>query len=82
MEGFDWKGITHFLSFDTTRLKAYSQAYILMTRIPVMISFIIRTLLSVILADLNLKEWKWEGECEGGREGGREGGGEREKERE
>ena len=37
-----------------TFLKAFSQAYILMTLIPEMISFIIRTRLSVSLADLNL----------------------------
>ncbi len=35
-------------------LKACSQAYILMTLIPVMTSFMIRTLLSVSLADFNL----------------------------
>ena len=38
-----------------TFLKAFSQAYILITLIPEMISFIIRTRLSVSLADLNLK---------------------------
>ncbi len=35
-------------------LKACSQAYILMTLIPVITSFMIRTLLSVSLADFNL----------------------------
>ncbi len=42
------------LKVSTILLKAYSQAYILITLIPVIISFIIRTRLSVSTADLNL----------------------------
>ena len=45
---------SHLLSFVTTFLKAYSQAYILITRIPEMTSFMIRTRWSVTRADLNL----------------------------
>ena len=45
----------YFLRSEMTFLNAFSQAYILMTRIPEMISFIIRTRLSVILADFNLE---------------------------
>ena len=48
--------IIYFLSREMTFLKAFSQAYILMTLIPEMISFIIRTRLSVSLADLNLMQ--------------------------
>ena len=44
----------YLLNFETTALNAYSQAYILMTFIPEMISFIIRIRLSVTNADLNL----------------------------
>ncbi len=46
--------ITYFLTAVTTLLKAYSHAYILITLIPVIISFMTRTRLSVILADFNL----------------------------
>ena len=45
----------HLLSFVMSFLKAFSQAYILITLMPEMISFIIRTRLSVTKADLNLK---------------------------
>jgi len=45
---------SHLLSFVTIFLKAYSQAYILITLIPEMTSFMIRTRLSVTCADLNL----------------------------
>ena len=45
---------SHLLNLLTTALKAYSHAYILMTFIPVMISFIFRIRLSVTRADLNL----------------------------
>ena len=38
----------------TTFLNAFSQAYILITLIPVITSFMIRTRLSVCMADLNL----------------------------
>ena len=48
--------IIYFLSREMTFLKAFSQAYILITLIPEMISFIIRTRLSVSLADLNLMQ--------------------------
>ena len=48
--------IIYFLSREMTFLKAFSQAYILMTLIPEMISFIMRTRLSVSLADLNLMQ--------------------------
>ncbi len=46
--------LADLLSLVTTLLNAYSQAYILITLIPMMISFIIFTRLSVITADLNL----------------------------
>jgi len=51
---------SHLLSFVTIFLKAYSQAYILITLIPEMTSFMIRTRWSVTRADLNL-ERKHEG---------------------
>ncbi len=47
-------GKTYLLKALTTLLKAYSQAYILITRIPTTTSFMTRTRLSVILAALNL----------------------------
>ena len=67
---------THLLSLVTILLKAYSQAYILMTLMPEMTSFMIRTRWSVTRADLNLGE---DG-VEGGEEGGKRwrGGEERE----
>ena len=46
---------TYFLMAVTTLLKAYSQAYILITLIPVITSFMTRTRLSVCRADLNLE---------------------------
>ena len=46
--------ILYLLSFEISLLKAFSQAYILMTRIPEITSFIMRTRLSVTNADLNL----------------------------
>ena len=49
---------THFLMDATTLLKAYSQVYIFMTLIPVIISFMTFTLLSVILAALALLDSK------------------------
>ena len=45
---------THLLSLVTILLKAYSQAYILITLMPEMTSFMIRTRWSVTRADLNL----------------------------
>ena len=53
----------HLLSLVTTVLKAYSQAYILITLMPEMTSFMTRTRWSVTRADLNL------GERRGGRRG-------------
>lgn len=47
--------LTNLRNFVTTLLKAYSQAYILITLIPTMISFMMRIRLSVIFADLNLR---------------------------
>ena len=52
----------------TIPLKAYSQAYILITLMPEMTSFMIRTRWSVTPADLNLGG----GGIEGGEEGRRE----------
>ena len=46
--------ITHFRSCDTFFLKACSHAYILITLIPAMISFMTRIRSSVISADLSL----------------------------
>ena len=46
--------ITNFLIFFTYSWNAHSQAYILISLIPLMISFITLTLLSVTLADFNL----------------------------
>ena len=46
--------ILYLRSFDISLLKAFSQAYILMTRIPEITSFMMRTRLSVTSADLNL----------------------------
>ena len=60
---------THLLSLVTILLKAYSQAYILMTLMPEMTSFMIRTRWSVTRADLNLGG----GGIEGGEEGGKRG---------
>ena len=54
---------TYLLSLVTTLLKAYSQAYILITLMPEMTSFMTRTRWSVTRADLNL------GERRGGRRG-------------
>ena len=53
----------------TIPLKAYSQAYILITLMPEMTSFMIRTRWSVTRADLNLGG----GGIEGGEEGGKRG---------
>ena len=47
---------TYLLSLVTTLLKAYSQAYILITLMPEMTSFMTRTRWSVTRADLNLGE--------------------------
>ena len=44
----------YFLMADTTLLKAYSQAYILITLMPVITSFMTRTRLSVSRADFDL----------------------------
>ena len=64
----------------TIPLKAYSQAYILITLMPEMTSFMIRTRWSVTSADLNLGGDGSEGREEGGgRRGARRG--ERRKER-
>ena len=54
---------TYLLSLVTILLKAYSQAYILITLMPEMTSFMTRTRWSVTRADLNL------GERRGGRRG-------------
>ena len=75
---------THLLSLVTILLKAYSQAYILMTLMPEMTSFMIRTRWSVTRADLNLGGDDVEGGEEGGEEGGKRwrGGEEREERKE
>ena len=59
----------------TIPLKAYSQAYILITLMPEMTSFMIRTRWSVTRADLNLGGDGVEGGEEGGKRwrGGEEG---------
>ena len=62
---------TYLRSLVTTCLNAYSHAYILITRIPVITSFIIRTRLSVTCADLNLGGRGKEGGEEGRRDGER-----------
>jgi len=62
----------------TTFLKAYSHAYILITLIPEMTSFMIRTRWSVTRADLNLGGGRVERvrRHEGrGKRGGKRGGG-------
>ena len=69
------KFITHLLSLVTILLKAYSQAYILITLMPEMTSFMIRTRWSVTRADLNLGG---DG-VEGGKKGRKERGGEEER---
>lgn len=48
--------LIYLRSLETTLLNAYSQAYILITLMPTMTSFIIRIRLSVTLADLNLHD--------------------------
>ena len=52
---------TYLLSLVTILLKAYSQAYILITLMPEMTSFMTRTRWSVTRADLNLGEDEVEG---------------------
>ena len=59
---------THLLSLVTILLKAYSQAYILITLMPEMTSFMIRTRWSVTRADLNLGGDGVEGGEKGGKE--------------
>ena len=51
---------THFRSRVTTSLNAYSHAYIFIALIPVITSFITRTLLSVSCADFNLDAGRME----------------------
>ena len=46
--------VSYLLSLDISLLNAFSQAYILMTRIPEITSFMMRTRLSVTSADLLL----------------------------
>ena len=53
----------YLLSLETTFLKACSQAYILITLMPEMTSFMTRTRWSVTRADLNLR-WEKSGENE------------------